>query len=1060
MPSRRLNRRDFFLLASTAAASTIPLSRAGATAHATRGGTSAKVATADYEADIPDDGWRLWVDDKAPWLDDTIYLPNDVELKSLPVNPPTDGWDMLSESSGIAVTLPSTVEQHFWGKFGSRSYTQDEYAWAASDPVPQNGAYRGVSWWWRDIEIPKSFEGRRIILTVRGARMRAEVYLNRTLVGYSIMEELPFDCDLTAAAEPGGRNQVAIRITNPGGRYDWVDGDTITWGKVQFQRSHGFGGVDRGLFLSTHPMDGRISDLWVLNTPDRHTVHAFAKVEGAAVSPDASVLVLDVVDDKGGRALPAHIQFAGRSPDGTHKFIITSKTAKLWSLASPNLYRLCARWRPREGHESLKSVGFGFRWFGPDGLGKDAVFRLNGRRIKIYSAISWGYWGLNGVWPTPDLAEKEVTQAKALGLNCLNFHRNVGKEDLFKAQDRLGLLRCMEPGGGKFAIGKLPAGVKPDANSVVMEPPHDASDLFSQRFMIAKCIAMVRAFRSHPSLVQYTLQNEIGADLKNPATIATLAAMRSEDESRSIILNDGFVSPPRLAAQAWYAPYDSRIYRSDEEPWGGWWDDHQGAGDQWHDAFYRDPEHFNYRQRLRPQIVEFGEMEGCAVPDKHTEMVADIMRRGGASYDLEDHQQIVAGYDRFLDRWNFRKVFPTAENVFVAVGRKSYDSWQEYMENARINDATDFAVISGWESTAIENHSGIVDNLRNFKNDPALIRSSLLPVRPIAKQRSLVVARGKRAEFDLYLANDTGEPARGQLVFTLTNPLGQKTRLGTFPAPVLGRDRFCALIKEGIVTPPLRHEGMYRFEFALSDVPMATHVRHIWVVDTGLQPLSGRTLRVGVTGILPSLRIQLDAVPGIAVEEYSAGEAYAVIVASGLTDQSTLAQKLGGDAGLDLQRATKSAPVPGALPPEVLAAVKSGTPLLAIAQEDGLADGVATQLAAEGAFTYGGHIGKFRAPWMGNWYFMRDHPIYAGLPVDQAMGVHYQVHGRQANGLMVDGPQVDVFVGYSRDHDRRVGAGTFTTKLGAAKILFQRVPDMIAPMQQRFLRNALAWLCG
>jgi hypothetical protein len=130
-----------------------------------------------------------------------------------------------------------------------------------------------------------------------------------------------------------------------------------------------------------------------------------------------------------------------------------------------------------------------------------------------------------------------------------------------------------------------------------------------------------------------------------------------------------------------------------------------------------------------------------------------------------------------------------------------------------------------------------------------------------------------------------------------------------------------------------------------------------------------------------------------------------------------------------------------------------------MAQEDALADGVAKQLEAEGAFSYDGQVGKLRAPWMGNWYFLRAHPVYAGLPANQAMGVHYQAHGKQANGLIVDGPQVDVFVGYSRDHDRQVGAGTFTTKLGATRILFQRVPDLNGPMQQRFLRNALSWLC-
>jgi hypothetical protein len=155
----------------------------------------------------------------------------------------------------LLVTLPGTVEQHFWGKFGAgedgkpRPYTPEEYRYAADDPVPQNGAYFGVSWWWREIDIPASMAGKRIFLHVRGAHLRAEVYLNEKLVGYSIMEELPFEAELTHAAKPGGKNVLAIRITNPWGRFDWVDGLNEQWGAVKLYRSHGFGGLDRGMTI-------------------------------------------------------------------------------------------------------------------------------------------------------------------------------------------------------------------------------------------------------------------------------------------------------------------------------------------------------------------------------------------------------------------------------------------------------------------------------------------------------------------------------------------------------------------------------------------------------------------------------------------------------------------------------------------------------------------------------------------------------------------------------------------------------------------------------------------
>ena len=123
-----------------------------------------------------------------------------------------------------------------------------------------------------------------------------------------------------------------------------------------------------------------------------------------------------------------------------------------------------------------------------------------------------------------------------------------------------------------------------------------------------------------------------------------------------------------------------------------------------------------------------------------------------------------------------------------------------------------------------------------------------------------------------------------------------------------------------------------------------------------------------------------------------------------------------------------------------------------------LSEGVAKQLAAAGAFTYNGTVGDYRAPWMGNWYFVREHPIYAGLPVNQVMGIHYQTKGRQANGLLVDGPNVEIIAAYSRDHDRKIGAGTFTTTLNTTKCIYHRVPDLHPVLQQRLLANALTWL--
>ena len=407
--------------------------------------------------EIPDAGWRMWPDQQAEWKNDEIFLPDDLHIQSLPVNAPTGGWEALHAEQGIAVTLPSTVEQYFWGLQGMRPY-QDEYRFEASDDEVKNGAYYGVSWWWRTLEIPAPFKGKRISLRVRGARQRAEVYLNRKLVGYSILEELPFECDVTAAALAGEPNQLAIRITNPGGRLDWVDGGRITWGNATFQKSHGFGGLDRALTLSAHgPV--RIRDSWVLNTPEMRRITVHAEVENLGAAASDGRLRFSLIDPATSREL-AHSEVAApldAGQTGTFQSELTCPTARLWDLDAPHLYRMSARWTSaanRDSGHAARNVDFGFRWFGPEGIGTNALFRLNGRRVRIYTAISWGYWALNGLWPTPELAEKEVAAARQLQPQLPQLPSQPRQRRSACASGSARPVARLEPGGGYQAVGR------------------------------------------------------------------------------------------------------------------------------------------------------------------------------------------------------------------------------------------------------------------------------------------------------------------------------------------------------------------------------------------------------------------------------------------------------------------------------------------------------------------------------------------------------------------------------------------------------------------------------
>lgn len=363
----------------------------------------------------------------------------------------------------------------------------------------------------------------------------------------------------------------------------------------------------------------------------------------------------------------------------------------------------------------------------------------------------------------------------------------------------------------------------------------------------------------------------------------------------------------------------------------------------------------------------------------------------------------------------------------------------------------------------VGNHSGIIDNLRNFKGDPNQIASSLMPVRPVLKQHALSYASGERAVFDLYLLNDTDAMPKGRLRLEMIDPAKKKSVLRCWEIPGGIVDQFSYLIAKDVTSPPLQGDGVYQFALHCDGLPEATCLREIWVVETN--PSTRRKLRVGLSGVVPSLMTQLAALTGIEVAPFETGQQYDVLVASGVVAESKLNHAIGEETGqeaLQAGGAHSDSTVRGRLSADLLDAVRNGTPLLAAVPDDYLADGVAEQLASLNAFEYHGQVGDLRAPWMGNWMFVREHETFSGLPVNTALGIHYQAPGKQANGLLIEradgAPDPDVFLGYSRDHDRKIGAASFVCHVGDTRVLVHRSPEFSAPLQARWLMNALRFL--
>jgi hypothetical protein len=185
---------------------------------------------------------------------------------------------------------------------------------------------------------------------------------------------------------------------------------------------------------------------------------------------------------------------------------------------------------------------------------------------------------------------------------------------------------------------------------------------FLNRYQLDKELAMIRAFRSHPCVSLWTIQNESSPDLTNPRVFYALNKMREADPSRMIILKSGITE----ANQVWTQPYSDQWMHDDGTGHAGWCDVHTACDSPgvWQESMYKSPVDFKYHTDNQKEIAVWGEMATGASPDDHEAMVSWYKTNQRSGYDLTAHEAIAAAYEKFLDDYQFRSAFPSAQTLF------------------------------------------------------------------------------------------------------------------------------------------------------------------------------------------------------------------------------------------------------------------------------------------------------------------------------------------------------------------------------------------------------------
>jgi hypothetical protein len=720
-------------------------------------------AAARQEVDLSGGGWKIWHDEAAAWKNDDLFLPP-VDLAKIPTNSPTGGWGQLE--SGKDAAVPGTAEEYL-----------------QKTPSPE-GDITGVTWWARNVAIPAAASPRRTLLRFEAVRQRAEVYVNQKLVGYDMIGNTPFEVDLSSAVKPGDTVQLAVRITDPGGNFDWHDKGLIDWGKNQVLFGHGFGGITgRVKLVECDPV--YVDDLYVQNTPAMRDIQTEVTLRNSSDAAVRRDLVVSVLDKKNPAAAPLVVQRQANIEVAPGSSVVKVKVsypqANLWDPDHPNLYVCEAKLVAGGDGDDAARKAFGFRWFEPVGIGKDAMFRLNGKRIVLRSAISWGFFPTNGLIATDEIAERQVRTAKEMGLNMLNFHRAIGQPIIFEKADELGLLYYEEP--GNYDNG---------ANNQRIIPRAMARE---------KVLRMVKRDRSHPSLIIYCMSNETGP---NDASLAIYAAdmkeMHALDPSRIINRSSGLRSAlgieNEISTKWQYRPFDDELHKT------GWYDDHHAGGPAVYtqDA-YKNPDDYFHLIHDPQEINFWGEEGAISTPPRLGLIKDELAKSPNLGWDGAMYLSWYGMFDSFITAKNLRSAFPTVDSLCKAMGDISMEHQGRTTEIIRLNNDSDAYCINGWESEILENHSGIVDCFRNPKGDPAIMAYYNQPLYIAVMVRNQVVQPAGKVVVDFYIINEKDVKGPHRLAISAKDAAGKQVFTKSVDVSVAGGDAFGQLLAQGVEIP-------------------------------------------------------------------------------------------------------------------------------------------------------------------------------------------------------------------------------------------------------------------
>ena len=366
-----------------------------------------------------------------------------------------------------------------------------------------------IGWYRKTFHIPESDEGKRLSIWFDGVFRDSMAWLNGHYLGRHMSGYTSFQYDITDYADYGGKNVLVVRVN----------------------ASHFEGWFYEGAGIYRH--------VWLVKTDPLHIAHwgTFVSSTVKEVAEASCALVTVQTEIVNESEEDAHCRLISTVLDADGKTVakvqseevaikawkhretvqqVTVKDPRLWSVDSPNLYRLIQAVRKRgDITVDATETTFGIRTIRFDA--EKGLF-LNGKPLKIKGVCCHqDHAGVGSALPDR-IQEFRIEKLKEMGCNAYRCSHNPPTPELLDACDRLGMLVLDE----QRMMG-------------------------SSREILSQLESLILRDRNHPSVFMWSLGNEEmsiqGTDVGARIITTMKRVAKRLDPTRLVTVADNNASP-------------------------------------------------------------------------------------------------------------------------------------------------------------------------------------------------------------------------------------------------------------------------------------------------------------------------------------------------------------------------------------------------------------------------------------------------------------------------------------------------------------------------------------